>query len=68
MKRMDNRIPREELSAIILFALVCLILGGVAGWSARTVHGRNANLVAIAETDAASTDSRQQQFNKFIKE
>lgn len=58
MKRHNSRYSdnMSETTMITLFIVLMLIIGGVAGWSARTVYSRDRNVIAQAEKAAAETN------------
>jgi len=64
----SNRITREEVSAIIVFACIFLFLGGVAGWSARAVTSSDKFLISTATRHFTEAELLQKQIDQIVKE
>lgn len=63
-----NKISREEIAIIAIFALSLLIIGAVAGWSVRAVSSRDQLLIATATKHFTDAELSQRQIDQIIKE
>lgn len=63
-----NRITREEIAVIAIFAAICPFAGSVIGWSVRTVSSRDRYLISFAERNAAEQQYYQKQINQIVTE
>lgn len=65
---MHNQVPREELIAIVFFAMFFMFIGAVGGYWGRAVSSRDKFLVATAIKAFTEADLKQQQINQIINE
>ena len=61
-------IPREEVVAIVAFALICAFFGALTGWTVRGISNRDSLIISQIEKNNSASHYYQAEINKIMRE